>query len=177
MGFIDKNGYPLINGEQKIRIKLSSRAKLIMSEDMDTFKISKAATFINTVFSNYKLEAKSSVSLYLQQREIELDRLFTETKLEATSKKIAIDQILSVEKKEIKSKISKYSAANGESLYHINDQNVEYLLEDCDEEQHYSRPGLYIRSIIEEYCSLPFIKRERIFKKDIYELIDLACSE
>ena len=178
MGFIDENGYPLINEEQKIRIALSDRAKLTMAEDMDIFGTPKAATFINTVFSNFKSEAKSSISLYLQQREIELDRLFTGTKLDTISKKIAIDQILSVEKKEIQSKIAGYSNAKGESkLYHINDTNVEYLLEDCDEEQYYGRPGLYIRSIIEEYCSLPFIKRERIYRKDIYETIEKACAE
>lgn len=178
MGFIDENGYPLINEEQKIRIALSKRAKLTMAEDMDVFCTPKVATFINTVFNNFKHEAKSSISLYLQQREIELDRLFTETKLDAISKKISIDQILSIEKKQIQSKISEYSNIKGESkLYHINDDNVAYLLEDCDEDQYYSRPGAYIRSIIEEYCSLPFIKRERIYRKDIYEIIERACVE
>lgn len=148
-----------------------------MAEDMDVFRTSKAATFINTVFANYKSEAKSSISLYLQQREIELDRLFTNTKLDTVSKKIAIDQILSSEKQTIIDKISEYSASKGESkLYHINDNNVEYLLEDCDEEQYFSRPGLYIRSIIEEYCALPFIKRERIYRKEIYETIEHACK-
>ena len=178
MSFIDKNGYSLINEEQKVRIALSDRARLTMAEDMDVFGTPKAATFINTVFSNFKDEAKSSLSLYLQQREIELDRLFTGAKLDSISKRIAIDQILSVERKEIQSIISEYSNTKGESkLYHINDSNVEYLLEDCDEEQYYSRPGLYIRSIIEEYCSLPFIKRERIYRKDIYETIERACTE
>lgn len=178
MGFIDKNGYPLINEEQKIRISLSNRAKLTMSEDMDIFGTPKVATFINTVFYNFKSKAKSSISLYLQQREIELDSLFTGAKLDTISKKIAIQQILSVEKQEIQSKIIEYSNTKGESkLYHINDDNVEYLLEDCDEERYYVRPGLYIRSIIEEYCSLPFIKRERIYRKDIFETIEKACKE
>lgn len=94
MGFIDENDYPLINEEQKIRIALSDRAKLTMAEDMDVFGTPKAATFINTVFNNFKSEARSSISLYLQQRELELDRLFTGAKLDAISKKIAIDQIL-----------------------------------------------------------------------------------
>ena len=103
MGFIDENGYPLINEEQKIRIALSNRAKLTMAEDMDVFGTPRSATFVNTVFNNFKSEAKSSISLYLQQREIELDRLFTGAKLDAISKKIAIDQIISVEKKEFHS--------------------------------------------------------------------------
>ncbi|MGN0438455.1 MAG: WYL domain-containing protein [Lachnospiraceae bacterium] len=178
MGFIDENGYPLINEEQKIRIALSNRARIIMAEDMDVFGTTKAATFINTVFHNYKSEAKSSISLYLQQREIELDRLFTETKLDSASRKLAIDKILSVEKTELKNQISEYISTKGESkLYHINDNNVEYLLEDCDENLYFRSPGLYMRSIIEEYCSLPFIQRERIFRKNIYEMIEQACSE
>lgn len=178
MGFIDKNGYPLINEEQKIRIALSDRAKLTMNEDMDVFGTLKAATFINTVFANYKSEATSSISLYLQQREIELDRLFTGAKLDTKNKKAAIDQILSAETKNIMNRIFEYHARKGESkLYHINDDNVKYLLEDCDEQQYFRRPGLYIRSIIEEYCALPFIKRERIYRKDIYETIERACTE
>ena len=178
MGFIDENGYPLINEEQKIRIALSVKAKLTMAEDMSVFRTPKASTFVNTVFDNFKGDAKSSISLYLQQREIELDRLFTGAKLDAINKKIAIDQILTIEKKDIQSKIADYIHFKGKSnLYHINDNNVEYLLEDCDEEQYYGRPGLYIRSIIEEYCSLPFIKRERIYRKDIYETIEKACTE
>ena len=68
MGFVDKNGYPLINEEQKVRIALSDKAQITMLEDMDVFGITKTATFINTVFTNYREEAASSISLYLQQR-------------------------------------------------------------------------------------------------------------
>ena len=178
MGFVDKNGYPLLNEEQKIRIALSDRARIVMSEDMDVFHTTKEATFINTVFGNYKNEANSSISLYLQQRELELDRLFTDTNLDETNRKISIEQILSEEKQKLIKKIAEYNSARGDSkLYHINDSNIEYLLEDCDEEQYYIRPSLYIRSVIEEYCSLPFIKRERIYRKDVYEIIKRACQE
>lgn len=177
MGFIDENGYPLINEEQKVRIALSDRAKLTMAEDMNVFGTSKDATFINLVFNNFRSEAKSSISLYLQQRELELDRLFTGTELDAGSKKAAINQLLAIEKQEAQNRITDYinSKAKGK-IYHINDSNVKYLLEDCDEEQYYSRPGLYLRSVIEEYCALPFIKRERIYRKDIYETIEQACQ-
>ncbi|MGN1319052.1 MAG: hypothetical protein ACI4VF_08545 [Lachnospirales bacterium] len=59
----------------------------------------------------------------------------------------------------------------------MNDCNVSYLSEDCDENQYYNSPSKYIRSVIEEYCSLPFIKRERIYRKDIYNTIETACKE
>lgn len=178
MGFTDENGFPLINEEQKVRIALSERAKITMYEDMDVFGTTKSASFINTVFRNFKDEAKSSVSLYLQQRGLELDRLFTDAKLDPVSKQISIEQILSVEKHELLKKIAEFNSAKGDSkLYHINDDNVKYLLEDCDEEQYYSRPGLYIRSVIEEYCSLPFIMRQRIYRREIYDIIEQACRE
>lgn len=178
MGFTDENGFPLINEEQKIRITLSTRARITMLEDMDIFGTTKAAAFINTVFSNYKDKATSSISSYLQQRKLELDRLFTSANLDSESKKISINQLLSAEKQELLKKITEYTKAKGESkLYHINDSNVEYLLEDCEEDQYYKRPGLYVRSVIEEYCSLPFIKRERIYRKDIYDIVEQACRE
>lgn len=178
MGFIDENNNPLINEEHKIRITLSEKARIIMAEDMDVFNTSKPATFINQVFNNFKDEAKSSISLYLQQRQLELDRLFSETQLNEHSKNLAIEQLLNAEKKELLANISDFVKTKGESkLYHINNDNVTYLIENCDESQYYSRPGLYIRSVIEEYCSLPFIERERIFRKDIYDTIELACKE
>ena len=68
-----------------------------MNEDMEVFGTSKAAAFINTVFNNYKSEAKSSISLYLQQREIELNRLFTGANLDSTNKQIAIKKLLTEE--------------------------------------------------------------------------------
>ncbi len=178
MAFIDANGYPLINEEQKIRIALSDTARITIGEDMNVFGVTKTATFINTVFANYRSEAKSSISLYLNQREMELDRLFSDTGLDSVSKKAAVKKLLSVEEQQIEKQISEYTSSKGESkLYHINDSNVDYLIEDCDEDQYYNRPGLYMRSVIEEYCSLPFIKRERIYKREIFDTIERACSE
>lgn len=178
MGFIDENGYRLINEEQKLRITLSDRARTVMNEDMDIFGIKKATAFINTVFDHYKFEAKSSVSLYLQERQIELDRLLTEAGLDSVNKKKAIHRLLAKEELEIQNRIAEFNEKKGESkLYHINNSNVQYLLEDCNEEQYFSRPAQYVHSVIEEYCALPFIKRERIYKKEIYDLIERACAE
>lgn len=178
MGFRDKNNIPLLCDGHKIRIALSKRAILTIAEDMDVFGTPKTTTFINTVFDNYKYEAKSSIYSYLQEREIELDIQFSDLKLDPVIKKKVIDKILSEEKESIKEKISKYNATKVENkVYHINKKNSEYLNDDCPENEFYSRPSQYIGSIIEEYCSLPFIQRERIYKKDIYETIERACSE
>lgn len=179
MGFSYKSGKSLINDEHKVRIALSYRARIVMSEDMDVFGEKKESSFINTVFYNFKDKAKSSISLYLQQRELELGQLFSDSELDEESKRISIKQILSAEENQILKKLSEYKTAKGESkLYHINDDNYEYLSENCEEERYYNhRPSLYIRSVIEEYCSLPFIKRERIYRQAIYNTIEQACQE
>ena len=68
MGFNDEDGLPLINAEHKVRIALSERARMVMAEDMDVFHIKKPTTFINTVFRNYRGEAKSSINNYLDKK-------------------------------------------------------------------------------------------------------------
>ncbi len=174
----EKTVSSMINGEHKLRLTLSLNARLKMAEDMDIFKVPKAATFINTVFDNFKFEAKSSISLYLQQREIELDRLFEGSDLDENSKSIAINRILDTEKEQLLARTKEYRSVKGDyKLYHINNKNYEYLTYDSDEDRYYNRPSLYVRAVIEEYCSLPFIERERIYKKDIYERVGKACAE
>ena len=164
IGFKDENGLSIINDAHKIRITLSNKAYAIIKEDMDLFEVPTPTEFINTVFDNFKKEAKASLVLYLQQRRIELDRLFTVAKLDEESKRRAIEQILSKEQEAIQNELFKYKQLTGKSkLYHINKNNIKYLEEYCEEGQFYDSPGLYIRFIIEEYCALPFIERTRFF--------------
>ena len=178
IGFKDENGLSIMNDAHKIRITLSNKAYAIIKEDMDLFEVPTPTEFINTVFDNFKKEAKASLVLYLQQRRIELDRLFTVAKLDEESKRRAIEQILSKEQEAIQNELFKYKQLTGKSkLYHINKNNIKYLEEYCEEGQFYDSPGLYIRFIIEEYCALPFIERERIYRKSIYELVEQACQE
>lgn len=178
IGFKDENGHSIINDAHKIRITLSNKAYAIIKEDMDLFEVPTPTEFINTVFDNFKKESKASLVLYLQQRKIELDRLFTIAKLDEESKRRAIEQILSQEQESTQNELFKYKQLTGKSkLYHINKDNIKYLEEYCEEGRLYDSPGLYIRFIIEEYCTLPFIEREKIYRKNIYELVEQACQE
>ena len=72
---------------------------------MNIFGISKTASFINTVFHNFKLNAKSSVSLYLMQYKLELEQLFSNSPLDSQNQKLAIEQLLSAEKQKILTQI------------------------------------------------------------------------
>ena len=177
-GFKDENGSSLINEEQKLRIPLSDKAKMVMKEDMELFGVSKESRFINTVFCNFKEMAKSSIAFSLQQKKLELDRLLAKTQVDRENKRKVIECLLIEEEVRMKKKLSEFEKPTDYGkLYHIDKKNLEYLTESCEEIRHYERPKLYLRYIIEEYCSLPFIERERIYRKEVFEQVELACRE
>ena len=128
MSFTDKNGFSLINEEQKIRITLSERARITIAEDMAIFQTKKATSFINTVFSNYKTQARASISNYLQKRKLELEQLFSGSELDYKNKLIAIEQILSSEEKRLIEKNTFYLSLKGQSkLYHFSKIHHRYV--------------------------------------------------
>ena len=170
-------GFQYINEEQKIRIPLSRRAYLVMLDDMRVFSVSKQAGFINTVIANFHDSAKASLSSYLSGKRLEFAELFTGSSLDTKSGELAIDHMLQKEREKTVLELQAYLKEKYVSkLYHINDANFEYLQYDCNEEEFYQgKAGAYIKCLMEEYAGLPFIKRERIFKKEVYETVEYAC--
>lgn len=170
--------------EHKVSISLSQKARKNMEEDMDTFDVKKT-TFINIVFANFKDKAKASISQYKEKRIEELGNIFNNSKLKPENINNAINVIIEHEIEQIKEQwTSKNKLDDYErTVYQINKNNVEFL-EQCNEAHTYKKSGKthkvtvgqYMSAVIEEYCSLPFIERERIFKKDIYDTIELACD-
>lgn len=168
-----------INDEHKMRIALSKKANITISEDMSIFGVTKETSFINTIFFNCKDTAKSSISSYLEQRRIELNSTLASKGVDLKSADAIIAALLSHEEEQLTEKVKQYCSTKGSNkLYHINNRNIEYLQDDCNENEYYGdRPSQYIRSVVEEYCQLPFIEREHIFHKEIYDIVESACSE
>ncbi len=176
MHFVDENGDSLINGEHKLRIPLSEKALIIITEDMDVFGVPKRTTFINIIFCNFWEEAKASLTTYLQEKELELVNALKDTAVTESAKRIVIEQLLEKEKKIIEKRNEQYNHLKTENkLYHLSKETINILENICNEGENYSRPSQYIRYVIEEYCALPFIERERIFRKPIYDLVEEAC--
>lgn len=169
MGFEDENG-PLINDEHKIRIALSKKARAIILEDMETFNVAKETSFINEVFKNFRTEASASVMSFSERQRIHFRQLFQDIEVDEDTKNEFITAIIDNKIAGIRKRNKDMMISQDTSkLYHINQDNVEYLLNLCDEELEYKKPGIYIRSVIEEYCSKPFIEREAIYRKDVYD--------
>lgn len=166
-----------INEEHKIRITLSDYALSTLIEDMEIFGINKISTIINTTFSNFKDEAKASINLYRERRVLELNQLLSHENISESTRNAIISRIFAEEYDEIRNQITRYNKLKGNTkLYHINQENIDFIMNECNDEEEYCyRPGRYLRAIIEEYCELPFIQRERIQKKDVFEKIEKAC--
>ena len=164
------------SAERKMRISLSNKAYITIREDMEIFGITSASSFINTVFTNFRDDAKSSITYYLEEKKEELLNTLKACALTDSSKAEIIERLLKKEKAFVNTTINEYKKRKGSAaiskIYHINKENADYLLEECPESEDgiYHRPGLYLKCLIEEYCDLPFIERERIYKKQIFEL-------
>ena len=178
MGFAD-----YINDEHKIRIALSDKALITITDDMNIFSETKISGFINTIFENFRSEATSSTSLYLERYGIEIDNLLSSLDLDNDYKEVLKENLLDNEHKNLITIVKKYKQNKSNNrLYHINKDNVNFLIttnfhNNYQKEIFNNSPGLYMKCVIEEYCSLPFIKRERIYQKKFYDDIKKACKE
>lgn len=172
-------GFSYINDEQKIRIPLSRRAYIVMNDDMRVFSVSKPATFINIVIKNFHDQSKASLTSYLARKQQELEEIYSDCDLEDSVKDKVIDHAIEKKRQKTVAELQEYLKEKYVSrLYHINDDNFDFLRYDCmDEEFYKEKPGAYIKCLMEEYASLPFIKRERIFRREVYEIVENACQQ
>lgn len=182
---VDDMGFKL-NEDHRVRIPLSKKASIIMENDRVLFKAS-YTTFINTVFANYKDTAKASIEVHLQKTERRMDRLLSDSGLDKEVKEKIIlkareerkTTLLKAKDKLLdKSNYVKDDSPAKYKVYRLNNDNVEALTsEECLESQYYNdSPALYMRAVIEEYCRLPFLKREAIFRRDVYDIVKNAIK-
>ena len=165
-----------LNEEQKVRISLSNHAYSIMKQDMAVFSVDKQATFINTIITNYHEDSMASLSLYLLKKRYEYLELFDGTPIEIRN--ASARQLTLVEEKRVTKILKEMMKVKDVSkLYHINNENTDYLLNECEEDDFYKdRAGLFIKCLLEDYARLPFIEREQIYRKEVFELVEKACQ-
>lgn len=165
--------------EQRVRINLSERAGLIMEEDMYQYGIDSRSLFINQVFHNYYMSAPASISLYLQNRRMQLENQFSDIFPDQSVFELVVERLIEKEKKNLMKRIerelrSKYKG----NYYRVNNENLAYLRsEECQEDSYYNqRPAQYIKCVLEEYTELPFLEREKIFFAEMYSIAEDAIK-
>lgn len=172
-------GFGWRTNEQKIRINLSKDASLTIEGDMFIFGEKRRSTFINRVLANFFSDARSSSQAYLERQEEELSANFQKLKCNVVTKKEIVKFILAQKKAELEESRDHWLNNKSESkIYRINNKNMEYLTSsECKEEIFYHEQiSDYLKCLLEEYASLPYIKRERIFYKERYETAKQAIE-
>ena len=171
-------GFSWINDEHKIRIALSQKAYSTIQDDMLIFSVSKQTNFINTIITNFRDDAIATLSVFLEKKKEHYEEIFINSSLKNSDKQTAINHLIETDKQSALSQIIRYKSDKAVTkLYHINKNNIDYLIDDCIEQDYFNeKPGLYLKCIIEEYCELSLIERERIIKKDEYSLIAIAIQ-
>ena len=169
-----------INEDQRIRLSLSERARITIEEDMTNWNINSINSFINIIFEQYKEKAFSSISIVLDKEKAELYNLFSNSSIEKKDLESMINTLLSKEYQKLENKKNEYLHRPGTGrVYRLNNNNYDYITSDiCNEQKYYNnRPSQYIRSVIEEYCDLPYIKREEIYHKTILNKINESIDK
>lgn len=167
-------GFEWWSSEQRVRINLSETASVVISDDMYQFKIANRSTFMNIVFKNFYPIAKASITLYLDYKKKQLMDITKSNPALSSAQDAVINQLLLQEQKDYKDYIQ-FQAKNKyiSHIYRINTENLKYLQsEECKESEPYNQKlGIYLKCILEEYSTLSYMKRERIFFKERYDMV------
>lgn len=173
----------ILEVENKQRLNLSDRAIAILLEDMGVFEENDAprltSGFINRVFRCYREGAESTLSVLLDKKRQELTSLFAG--LLPESRNQALERCLAAYEKQLTAHRDERMAKKGTSvLIRIDDANVDFFTtREAEKESvyHQNNVGHYIKVVLEEYCELPYIKRERVYYSDKVKTIEYAIGQ
>lgn len=163
----------------KQHINLSPLAYEVVLSDMFTFGEERLSGFINTIFAQYAPEAEASVSRSLNAMRGRLVKCLSEIPGDEKTKNRVINCLVAKEQERLVEQASSYGSGKPFKFW-LNKENLRYLTEadsECGEEAYYARRGKYIKSVIEEYARLPYVRREQIYFLPFVETIRYAVRE
>lgn len=166
--------FPKCNDENKQHINLSNHAMSTLINDMRVFQIDKRSTFINRIISNFRIEARSTLSLSLQEYRNSMKKKLS--KVYSSTLDTMLDELTENYKNEILDRYSRGQKKNGFKI-RLNNDNAIYLFEECEEEPYYNNAGEYIKALLEEYAQKDFVDREMVYAADYFDTINDAISK
>ena len=190
MPFYDNNDSDKIPPQQH-RINLSPIAENVLESDRLSFsqdgKAIKDQVIRNIIIRNYYKEADASVERRLIQYGQELDDLLNPLTCLNSSDRLNVKiKLIDKRKKVLKEKANRYSKDKTTSRQlNLNRENYAYFAcgeeddegEICAEDEHYKNLSQYLKSLIEEYARLPYVKREVIYFKPRFQTIGQAIED
>lgn len=179
--YLDTDSY---SDSLKCYVNLSENCWETINSDMRFFSLYKEnislSGFLNTIIKNFYMTSKASIQSLLNKKKEELNQLL-DKKYKSENKEL-LEKIKSdlIDKyyKELKRDNLLYSKGSGH-YFRIN-LDVANLLNDNAENQDIEDAGgslgCYFKIILEEYAKLPQSERERIYYKEVVDVIEDAIS-
>ena len=158
-----------INDGQRMTINLGTMANAVVDQDMLEFQSRSLSDFICCVFKNFYQDANASIGRTLEREETSLLSVLDAKYLPQDTCHKVVDLL------EAHTHYPKGSTTENVRL-----QNATVkIIKSCEylENQYYPRISSYIKAVIEEYCRLPYIRREKIYFKDSFKRISDAIQE
>ncbi len=165
------------NAQNKLRIPLSAYAAQIIEEDCFNFSLKKT-TLINSIIINYYQKAECTISLRIKDYQDEIEGFLGSD--EAKKYEVVINSIVAKKTNALMTKYCKRMSADVNWQITLNKQVKAFLTEDTytREDLYYgTKPGHYIRALLEEYSILPYYRREEIVFKHIIDRINTGIRE
>lgn len=172
---------------EKQRLNLSKRAYTILLQDCELFEPQKDAktpggaitsNLINHIMSCWRNEASSSISVMKANRRKELTELLKD-ELEPKVLERVLDRALEKSVAEWgKTALQRCKDKEVPFSFRFNQDNFKYLAEECAEENEVydKNVGRYVKALIEEYCELPYVERERVYCREILDIENITRS-
>lgn len=163
----------------KQHLNLSRLAYEVVLSDMFTFGEEKLSGFINRIFVQYAPVAEASVSRSLNVLRGELSQCLDGISGDEKTKARIINRLVARERERLTAQAASYGGGIAFKFW-LNKENMTYLTEadsECGEEAYYARRGKYIKSVVEEYARLPYIRREQVYFFPYVEAIRYAIEE
>lgn len=170
---------PEAAGNNKQHLNLSPLAYEVVLSDMFTFGEEKLSGFINTIFAQYAPTAEASVSRALNVMRGELAKCLAGILGDEKTKNRIVQRLVSQERERLIEQASSYGGGKSFKFW-LNKENLLYLTQadsECGEEAYYTKRGKYIKSVVEEYARLPYVRREQIYFLPFVETIQCAIRE
>lgn len=170
------------NGDQQVRLRFSRYTAEVLQHDMILFGESRENTFLNTVIRNFYEMADSSIHMRLESYRSTLEENLPEG-VAASSARAFLKPLMEMEKRRLTALAASYDAPDKTSKskpYRLQNDLYRAMTDpasDFQENKYYQDSrSAYLRALLEEYAHLPFIRREQIYYKPMFDLIEDAIA-
>ena len=165
-----------INEEHRIAFSFSKSAFVVIEQDMLDFRINKMSTFVCHVFENYYETAEASIGRTLERKKKKYMATLCDLPEQVSSS--VVDVLIEQDRRELVERHTEHIKGERTRVLRLRNSTYKKICQCMQTEPKYYRSiSSYMSAVVEEYCSLPHVERERIYYKERFDLIRDAAEK